>query len=101
MPHSHMAKEMIRRRGAADRKGIIQAAFKGIQRAIEEVEERDVPITHVDPRNASRLCPVMGRESPTRARIGKCSAGALSLSGTSAGVRWSDVEFLVIGIKII
>ena len=56
---------------------IYQAAFRGVQRAIEEkAKEYGVPIIYVDPRNTSRLCPVHG--APIEydgSRVGKCSKG--------------------------
>ena len=57
---------------------IYQAAFRGLQRAIEEkAREYDVLIVYVDPRNTSRLCPIhrvpilYGNGS----RIGRCGVG--------------------------
>jgi len=57
---------------------IYQAAFKGVQKAIEEkAREWGVPMIYVDPRNTSRLCPI--HKSPIeydgRTRLGKCTAG--------------------------
>ena len=57
---------------------IYQAAFKGLQQAIEEkAREYGVPIVYVDPRNTSRLCPV--HNAPilysNGSRLGRCSVG--------------------------
>jgi len=72
-------KNMIR--GVKDpelRHRIYQAAFRGIQRAIEEkAKEFGVPIIYVDPRNTSRLCPIHGVKIRYNAktRRGRCPAG--------------------------
>jgi len=57
---------------------IYQAAFKGVQKAIEEkAREWGVPIVYVDPRNTSKLCPIHGVEIEYNyeARLGKCPIG--------------------------
>jgi len=56
---------------------IFQAAFKGVQRAIEEkAREYGVPVIYVDPRNTSRVCPIHGAEIVYgRNRHGVCSRG--------------------------
>ena len=54
---------------------IYQAAFKGIQRAIEEkAREWGVPVVYVDPRNTSKSCPIHKAliEYDARTRLGKC-----------------------------
>mgnify|MGYP001772872228 CR=1 FL=1 len=56
---------------------IFQAAFRGVQRAIEEkAREHGVPVVYVDPRNTSRLCPI--HNAPIEydgSRVGRCSKG--------------------------
>jgi len=57
---------------------IYQAAFKGIQRAIEEkAKEWSIPVVYVDPRNTSKLCPIHGAKIKysKKTRRGKCPAG--------------------------
>jgi len=56
---------------------IYQAAFKGVQRAIEEkAREYGVPVIYVDPRNTSKVCPIHGAEIVYgRNRHGVCSKG--------------------------
>ena len=56
---------------------VFQAAFKGMQRAIEEkAREYGVPVIYVDPRNTSRVCPIHGAEIIYgRDRHGTCSKG--------------------------
>ena len=56
---------------------IFQAAFKGVQRAIEEkAREYGVPVIYVDPRNTSRVCPIHGAEIVYGGnRHGVCSRG--------------------------
>jgi len=56
---------------------IFQAAFKGMQRAIEEkAREYGVPVIYVDPRNTSKVCPIHGTEIVYgRNRHGVCSKG--------------------------
>jgi IS605 OrfB family transposase len=56
---------------------IYQAAFKGVQAAIEEkAREYGVPVIYVDPRNTSRACPIHGAEIIYgRNRHGVCSKG--------------------------
>ncbi len=56
---------------------VFQAAFKGVQRAIEEkAREYGVPVIYVDPRNTSRTCPIHGAEIVYgRDRHGACSKG--------------------------
>ena len=56
---------------------IFQASFKGIQKAVEEkAKEYGVPVTYVNPRNTSKLCPI--HNTPINydnngSRIGRCS----------------------------
>ncbi|MGC8696646.1 MAG: IS200/IS605 family accessory protein TnpB-related protein, partial [Conexivisphaera sp.] len=56
---------------------IFQAAFRGIQMAMEEeAMELGVPVVHVNPRNTSRMCPV--HRTPIvydGSRVGRCSGG--------------------------
>jgi len=56
---------------------VYQAAFKGMQRAIEEkAREHGVPVIYVDPRNTSKICPIHGAEIVYgRNRHGVCSKG--------------------------
>jgi IS605 OrfB family transposase len=56
---------------------VFQAAFKGMQRAIEEkAREYGVPVVYVDSRNTSRVCPIHGAEIVYgRNRHGVCSKG--------------------------
>jgi len=56
---------------------IFQAAFKGMQRAVEEkAREYGVPVIYVDPRNTSRTCPIHGAEIIYgKDRHGICSRG--------------------------
>ncbi|AFK51610.1 transposase, IS605 OrfB family [Thermogladius calderae 1633] len=57
---------------------VFQAAFRGVQRAIEEkAREHGVPVVYVDPRNTSRLCPVHGSEIAYEdgSRVGRCTRG--------------------------
>ncbi len=56
---------------------IYQAAFKGVQAAIEEkAREHGVPVIYVDPRNTSRVCPIHGAEILYgKDRHGTCSKG--------------------------
>jgi len=57
---------------------IYQAAFKGVQRAIEEkAREWGVPIIYVDPKNTSKLCPIHKAEIDYdgKTRLGKCLVG--------------------------
>jgi len=57
---------------------IYQAAFKRIQRAIEEkAREWGVPVVYIDPRNTSKLCPIHGIEIKYngKTRQGQCPAG--------------------------
>jgi len=56
---------------------IFQAAFKGMQRAIEEkAREYGVPVIYVDPRNTSKVCPIHGAEIVYgKDRHGTCSRG--------------------------
>jgi len=56
---------------------VYQAAFKGVQRAIEEkAREHGVPVIYVDPRNTSRVCPIHGAEIVYGGnRHGVCSKG--------------------------
>jgi len=72
-------KNMIR--GVKDpelRHRIYQAAFRGMQRAIEEkAREWGVPILYIDPRNTSKLCPIHGAKIRYNAktRRGRCPVG--------------------------
>ncbi|BBE42540.1 RNA-guided endonuclease InsQ/TnpB family protein [Conexivisphaera calida] len=56
---------------------IFQAAFKGIQKEIEEeAMELGVPVVHVNPKNTSKMCPV--HKAPIvydGSRVGRCSVG--------------------------
>ena len=56
---------------------IFQAAFKSVQRAIEEkAREHGVPVIYVNPRNTSRLCPI--HNAPIEydgSRVGRCTKG--------------------------
>jgi len=57
---------------------IYQAAFKGMQRAIEEkAREWGVPVIYVDPRNTSKMCPIHGAKIRygKKTRRGRCPAG--------------------------
>jgi len=57
---------------------VFQAAFKGMQRAIEEkAKEYGVPVIYVNPRNTSKVCPIHGTEIiyDGRNRHGVCSKG--------------------------
>jgi len=73
------AQNMIKRvRDKQLRHRIFQTSFRGIQRAIEEkAREYGVPVTYINPRNTSRLCPI--HSAPiiydNGSRIGKCSRG--------------------------
>jgi len=72
------AKNMIERiKDPQLRHRVYQAAFKGIQKAIEEkAREYGVPVIYVDPRNTSRVCPIHGAEIVYgRNRHGVCSKG--------------------------
>ncbi|MFP3287648.1 MAG: transposase [Acidilobus sp.] len=56
---------------------IFQAAFKGVQRAIEEkAREYGVPVIYVNPKNTSRTCPIHGAKIVYgKDRHGTCSKG--------------------------
>ncbi|MFP3321304.1 MAG: transposase [Acidilobus sp.] len=56
---------------------VFQAAFKGVQRAIEEkAREYGVPVIYVNPKNTSRKCPIHGAEIVYgKDRHGACSKG--------------------------
>jgi len=56
---------------------IFQAAFKGVQRAIEEkAREYGVPVIYVNPKDTSKRCPIHGAEIVYgRNRHGVCSRG--------------------------
>jgi putative transposase len=56
---------------------IFQAAFKGIQRAIEEkAKEYGVPVIYINPRNTSKQCPIHRSEIKYNgSRIDVCSTG--------------------------
>jgi IS605 OrfB family transposase len=72
------AKGMIERiKDPQLRHRVYQAAFKGIQKAVEEkAREYGVPVIYVDPRNTSRVCPIHGAEILYgKDRHGVCSKG--------------------------
>jgi IS605 OrfB family transposase len=72
------AKGMIERiKNPQLRHRVFQAAFKGVQRAIEEkAREHGVPVIYVNPRNTSKVCPIHGAEIVYgRDRHGACSKG--------------------------
>jgi len=57
---------------------IYQAAFKGIQREIEEkAREWGVPVVYVDPRNTSKTCPIHKAKIRygKKTRHGRCPVG--------------------------
>jgi len=56
---------------------VFQAAFKGIQKAIEEkARGHGVPVIYVNPKNTSRVCPIHGAEIVYgKDRHGTCSKG--------------------------
>ncbi len=56
---------------------VFQAAFKGMQRAIEEkAREYGVPVIYVNPSNTSKICPIHGAEIVYgKDRHGVCSKG--------------------------
>ncbi len=57
---------------------IFQAAFRGMQSAIEEkARELGVPIVYVNPKNTSKMCPVHRKpiKYSDNSRIGRCSLG--------------------------
>ncbi len=74
-----VANNMVKRvRDKQLRHRVFQASFRGIQRAVEEkAREHGVPVTYVDPRNTSKLCPI--HDAPivydNGSRIGRCSRG--------------------------
>ncbi|RLG80549.1 MAG: transposase [Thermoprotei archaeon] len=73
------ANNMIERiRDKQLRHRIFQVSFRGIQRAIEgKAREYGVPVIYVNPKNASKLCPI--HRTPINynngSRIGRCSEG--------------------------
>ncbi len=72
------AKGMIERiKDPQLRHRVYQAAFKGMQRAIEEkAREYGVPVIYVDPRNTSKVCPIHSAEIVYgKDRHGVCSKG--------------------------
>jgi len=73
------AREMINRVSDDQlRHRIYQASFKGVQKAVEEkAKEYGVPVTYVNPRNTSRMCPVHNARIiySNGSRVGKCSKG--------------------------
>ncbi len=72
------AKGMIERiRDPQLRHRVFQAAFKGMQKAIEEkAREHGVPVIYVNPRNTSKVCPIHGAEIVYGMdRRGVCSKG--------------------------
>jgi IS605 OrfB family transposase len=73
-PASHMIERI---KNLQLRHRIFQAAFKGVQRAIDEkAREYGVPVIYVDPRNTSRVCPIHGAEIIYgKDRHGVCSRG--------------------------
>ncbi|WP_434730869.1 transposase [Thermogladius sp. KZ2Tp1] len=71
-------KMVSRIRDSQLRHRVFQAAFRGVQRAIEEkAREHGVPVVYVDPKNTSRLCPVHGSEIAYEdgSRVGRCTKG--------------------------
>ncbi|ESQ25009.1 MAG: transposase, IS605 OrfB family, central region [uncultured Acidilobus sp. OSP8] len=78
------AKGMIERiKDPQLRHRVFQAAFKGIQRAIEEkAREYGVPVIYVNPRNTSKVCPIHGAEIVYGGRIGTASAQGEVRPGT-------------------
>ena len=57
---------------------IYQAAFRGMQREIEEeAKEHGVPVVYVDPKNTSKTCPIHGAKIKysKKTRLGRCPAG--------------------------
>jgi len=68
-------------RGVRDpelRHRIYQAAFKGIQREIEEkAREWGVPVLYINPKNTSKVCPIHGTKIKynSKTRRGKCPVG--------------------------
>jgi len=73
-PANHMIEHI---RDPQLRHRVFQAAFKGMQAAIEEkAREYGVPVIYVDPRNTSRTCPIHGAEIVYgNGRHGVCSRG--------------------------
>ena len=73
-PANHMIEHI---RDPQLRHRIFQAAFKGMQAAIEEkAREYGVPVIYVDPRNTSKVCPIHGAEIVYgKDRHGVCSRG--------------------------
>jgi transposase, IS605 OrfB family, central region len=72
------AKGMIERiKDPQLRHRVFQAAFKGIQRAIEEkAREYGVPVIYVNPSNTSKICPIHGAKMVYgKDRHGVCSRG--------------------------
>jgi len=72
------AKGMIERiKDPQLRHRVFQAAFKGVQRAIEEkAREYGVPVIYVNPSNTSKVCPIHGAEIVYGGnRHGVCSKG--------------------------
>ena len=72
------AKGMIERvKDPQLRHRVYQAAFKGMQRAIEEkAREYGVPVIYVNPSNTSKICPIHGAKILYgRNRHGVCSKG--------------------------
>ncbi|WP_350309091.1 RNA-guided endonuclease InsQ/TnpB family protein [Ignisphaera cupida] len=71
-------KMVFRIRDSQLRHRIFQAAFRGMQEAIEEkAREYGVSVVYVNPRNTSRLCPIHGSKIVygNESRIGKCERG--------------------------
>ncbi|WP_211096590.1 zinc ribbon domain-containing protein [Acidilobus sp. 7A] len=73
-PANHMIERI---RNPQLRHRIFQAAFKGVQRAIEEkAREYGVPVIYVNPKNTSRKCPIHGAKIVYgKDRHGTCSKG--------------------------
>ncbi|MDT7868031.1 MAG: transposase [Acidianus sp.] len=73
-PANHMIEHI---RDPQLRHRIFQAAFKGMQAAIEEkAREYGVPVIYVDPRNTSKVCPIHSAEIVYgKDRHGVCSRG--------------------------
>jgi IS605 OrfB family transposase len=73
-PANHMIERI---RNPQLRHRIFQAAFKGVQRAIEEkAREYGVPVIYVNPKNTSKVCPIHGAKIIYgKDRHGACSKG--------------------------
>jgi putative transposase len=73
------ANNMLRRtKDKQLRHRIFQASFRGVQKAIEEKsKEYGIPVTYVNPKNTSKLCPIHNALIiyNNSSRIGECSKG--------------------------